>query len=260
MAVEIDKTDAGALIEIVGDVCAMEAPLAQRRRFVMNRLCQLIEADYWTWGIAADLRPGALPAWVLHLHGGFDEGKFARFVKAQEHPDLARLTAPFAELLAKTGSHVTRLRQQTDPEDTFVKSGAYPIWAELDVAPGIMSCRPVDATTLSSITIHRRMSRPFFSERDARLTHILLSEVPWLHPHGARADYVKTVPLLSPRKRSILLLLVSGQSREQICGHLGLSVHTVNGYVKEIFAIFRVNSRAQLAARFLSGDGGDGLV
>jgi DNA-binding CsgD family transcriptional regulator len=129
----------------------------------------------------------------------------------------------------------------------------------LDIAPGSMSCRPVDATTLSSITIHRKMARPFFSERDARLAHILLSEIPWLHPRGVRECDVGSVPSLSPRKRSILLLLVAGQSRRDISQNLGLSEHTINDYVKEIFGIFGVNSQAQLVARFLSGDGGDGL-
>ncbi len=259
MTAEIDIKDAGELVEIVGEVCAMDAPLLQRRRFVMERLCQLVDADYWTWGIAADLRPGVLPSWVLHLHGGFEDGQLAKFARAQEHPDMARLTAPFAELLAVTGSHVTRLRQQTDPEDTFVRSGAYPLWAELDIAPGIMSCRPVDATTLSSVLIHRRMTRPFFTERDARLAHILLSEIPWLHPRGTRSEDVAAVPMLSPGKRSILLLLMAGQSRGQIAKNLGLSVHTINDHVKEIFGVFGVNSHSQLAARFLAGDGGDGL-
>lgn len=225
----------------------------------MDRLCALIGADYWTWAIAADLRPGVLPAWVLHLHGGFDDEKIARFVRAQEHPDLAILTAPFAALLAANGRHTTRLRQQTDPEDFFSRSGAFPIWKELDISPGIMSCRPVDATTLSAISIHRKMDRPFFSERESRLAHILLSEIPWLHPRGANAGDVGAVPSLSPRKRSVLMLLVAGQTRAEIATHLGLSPHTVNGYVKEIFGHFGVNSQAQLAARFLAGDGGDGL-
>lgn len=257
MNAKITKVDAAELISIVGDVCLMEAPTAMRRRFVMERLCRLIEADYWTWAIAADLSPGSLPSWVLHLYGGFDEEKIAQFVKAQEHPDLAKLTAPFARLLATSGRHVTRLRQQIDPEDQFRASKLYSIYETLDIAPGIMSCRPVDATTLSAISIHRRITRPLFSERESRLAHILLSEIPWLHPRGARADDIATVPSLSPRKRSLLMLLVAGQSREQIAKNLNLSKHTVNDYVKEIFRSFGVNSQAQLIARFLSGDGGD---
>lgn len=253
----VTPEDAAQVIEIVGEACAMEGPAEIARRHVMNRLCELIDADFWTWGIAADLRPGCLPAWILQLHGGFTDEQFAKFMQAQEHPDLARLTEPFGRLVQQSGRHVTRLRQQTDPEDFFSRSGAFELWAEADVAPGIMSCRRVDATTLASVTIHRRMSRPLFAERESRLAHIVLSEIPWLYPRGLPASDVGRVPRLSPRKRTVLLLLVIGQTRREIAAHLGLSEHTVNDYVKDVFSTFGVRSQAQLVSKFVAGDGGD---
>lgn len=255
----ISADDAAALVGIVADACIMSGPAETRRQFVMDRLCTLIGADYWTWAVAADLRPGALPVWVLHLHGGFTDGQLARFVEAQEHPDLAKLTAPFARALAESGQHVTRLRQQIDPEDNFRKSSLCKIYEALDIAPGIMSCRPVDATTLSAISIHRRYARPLFSERDARLAHIIISEIAWLHPGGASGDDLAAVPALSSRLRTVFMLLVAGQTRAQIAHHLSLSPNTVNDYVKDVFRLVGVNSQAQLLARFLSGNGGDGL-
>ena len=45
-------------------------------------------------------------------------------------------------------------------------------------------------------------------------------------------------------------------SRPQIASHLSLSIHTVNDYVKRIYAHLGVHSQAELIARFQRGDGG----
>ncbi len=39
--------------------------------------------------------------------------------------------------------------------------------------------------------------------------------------------------------------------------HLNLSIHTVDGYVKDVFRHFKVHSQPALIARFQNGDGGD---
>ena len=46
------------------------------------------------------------------------------------------------------------------------------------------------------------MGRPRFGARDARLAHIVLSEIPWLHTAGLPEDRGQTAPALSPRLRT----------------------------------------------------------
>ena len=60
------------------------------------------------------------------------------------------------------------------------------------------------------------------------------------HPHKFTA-----------RQEEVLLLLLTGDSEQQIAKRLYRSVHTVHTYVKQIYEIFGVNSRGELMARFI---------
>lgn len=101
------------------------------------------------------------------------------------------------------------------------------------------------------------MDRPHFVEREARIAHIVLSEVPWLHFKAFPDRQSKEMTNLYPRHRTVLNCLCEGWSRKTIADHLGLSTNTVHGYSKVIFKHFGVHSQAELVARFSKGDGGD---
>jgi DNA-binding CsgD family transcriptional regulator len=62
---------------------------------------------------------------------------------------------------------------------------------------------------------------------------------------------------LGSRLRQILNLLIQGQPRKEISSLLGVSIHTVNGYCKELYEKFNIHSQAELVHRFAHGDGGD---
>lgn len=253
----ISKCDAHAIVRLVGKVAGLREALPEKRRQLMEGLCELIGAHYWTWALGVNLSPESPPAWGLQIHGGFNEDQLMKFARAQEHPDLAELTAPFVALLKQKGTHLTRLRQQTDPEDRFRSSGAYPLWKEVDVAPGIMSVRPIDAATVSAVSIHRRMDAPLFTERDSRIAHIVLSETGWLHPKALAEKDTTVVPALSARRKTVFMLLVQGYPRNRIAANLGISRHTADEHVKAIYRHFGVHSQSELIRRFTNGDGGD---
>ena len=201
--------------------------------------------------------PGERLIYLNTLDGGFDERRLAAFLIALDHPVLASFTEPFLLELQRRQAHTTRMRSQSDPENRFAQSEAYPLWCEAGVVPGIMSSRPVGVNSFSTIGIYRAPDQPPFSDRDLRLAHIILSEVPWLHEQGWPEDRGVTVPRLSLRLRQTLNLILQGQSRKQVADGLGISTHTVGGYVKELYRHFRVQSQAELMHRFRSGDGGD---
>ncbi|HTA18065.1 MAG TPA: helix-turn-helix transcriptional regulator, partial [Polyangia bacterium] len=60
-------------------------------------------------------------------------------------------------------------------------------------------------------------------------------------------------PALSRRERETLTLLLAGASEKEIARKLGLSPHTVHGYVKTLYRRFGATSRAQLLALCLGG-------
>lgn len=61
-----------------------------------------------------------------------------------------------------------------------------------------------------------------------------------------RADYG-----LSDREREILEMLVDGQTKQQIAVRVGLSPHTIDGHVRNIYTKLHVNNRSGAVAKAL---------
>ena len=110
---------------------------------------------------------------------------------------------------------------------------------------------------MSAIGMYRELGEPHFDEREAKIAHIMLSEVPWLHFKEYPDRESRELSRLYPRHRTILNYLCEGWNRKKIADQLGLSVNTVHGYTKVIFKHFGVHSQAELLSRFSKGDGGD---
>lgn len=64
---------------------------------------------------------------------------------------------------------------------------------------------------------------------------------------------LKRAPL-TPRERDVVSLLVSGASTREIASRTGLTVSTVNTYLKRIFSKLGVHSRVELVARMAGTD------
>lgn len=69
-----------------------------------------------------------------------------------------------------------------------------------------------------------------------------------LKPDEALAQTLHRAPL-TPRERDVVSLLVSGSSTRDIASRTGLTVSTVNTYLKRIFSKLGVHSRVELVAR-----------
>ncbi len=255
---QLSETDVRAMVHLLGEVALNAGDFAAKKRQLMDGICRLIDADFWVWVACPLLEPGRQPIYLFALHGGFGEEQFGRYMKAVDHPDMAILTAPWAaELAAGVRAQVTRLLQQVDPELTIFDRPVGKLWRAAGIGPILVSGRRLESNLVSGIAVYRRHGRPLFDEREARIAHILLTEVPWLHEVAGPDSPVATVPLVSNRERTVLNLLIHGLSRKQIAAALSLSEHTVNDYVKAVYRHFNVNSQVQLANRFHRGDGGD---
>ena len=73
-------------------------------------------------------------------------------------------------------------------------------------------------------------------------------------PGEAVEQTLKRAPL-TPRERDVVSLLVSGSSTRDIASRTGLTVSTVNTYLKRIFSKLGVHSRVELVARMAGTDG-----
>ena len=248
------------MVRLIGEVAALPGGHAEKKRYLMEGLCRLIDADAWAWGLSCRHAPNKPQVYVSLVKGGFSEESFAKWLQALEHPEIVELASDFFIELQNKKVHLTRLRDQFIDSAGFERSKARPIWQEADVGPMILSQRPLDKTSSSTIGLYRRFDRPMFSPRDSRIAHIVLTEVPWLHEQGWPEDRGAQVPALSKRQRLTLNLLTLGQSHKQIASHMNISKYTVQGYIKQVYRHFGVSSQAELMSRFFQGDGQDTVI
>ncbi len=252
----ITEDDFRAVVRILGDLAVMEGEPDDKRNHLMREVGLLLESDTWLWGVSPLLEPGKQPVYFFQNADGLDEDRMALLLKAIEHPETGAMTAPIARAMIEQG-HVTRLRQDIIANDWFLNSAANPYWQAANVGPILFSLRPIPDVGTSVIAFYRPVSAPMFTPREARIAHIVLTEVAWLHEAGMPHAAARKVPVLPPRTRHVLYELVLGRPRKQIAADLGLSIHTVNDHLKIIFSHFGVHSQVQLIARFRHGDGND---
>lgn len=248
----LQEDDARAMVRLLGQTAAVEGGHQDKKRFLMDGLCRLIQADCWVWTLGCQLVPGEAQVYVSALHDGFDESRYAALLEALAHPVMGHAVETFYAAIAEEKTHTTMLRDEIDPRRIAYGPGPDALWKKADIGSLMLSGYPIDDNSLSAIAIYRRVDDTPFTERDKLIAHIILDEVPWLHMTGWPEDRGATVPQLSPRQRTVLNLLLDGLGRKQIADQLGITENTVSGYVKDIYRHFSVNSQAELMHRFLT--------
>jgi DNA-binding CsgD family transcriptional regulator len=110
-------------------------------------------------------------------------------------------------------------------------------------------CQPVGELLFS------RRGGPPFSERETRLARWIAAEFPW-QPEGTGT--VKSG--FTRRERLVIDLLLQSHSRKEIAKRLGITVNTVQGYIKEIYRRFGVHSHAELLRHYFQSRGRESLL
>ena len=252
----LEEEDVRKIVRLLGTVIAAPGDIHEKRRLLMTGVCGLIDSTTWVWAMS-EFHPDKPPSSVGLVYGGFDEERFARYLAAINHPAMEEVMRPSSlELLAK-GGHLTRTRRQMDPHFLLENSPAAAFWEKANIEALMTSFRPMEDGGMSAIGIYRELGKPHFTEREAKIAHIIISEVPWLHFKAFPDKLSQKITNLYPRHRTVLNCLCEGWPRKKIADHLGLSPNTIHGYSKVVFKHFGVHSQAELIARFSKGDGGD---
>lgn len=251
------ETDVRAMVRLVGEVVASRHDHAGMKRMLMAGLGELVNADAWVWCLGCEMEAGKMPVYLSMDHGGFDAVRYAGMLRAAAHPDLTWISEAMIHDMREKNSQVTRMREQFAEKDALAVAGIATHMKEADVGPFLIVMRPIDERSVSTLGLYRREAEPPFTERECRIAHVVLSEVPWLHEQGWPEDRGATVPRLSPRRQLVLNLLLEGRSRKDVAAALSLSENTVATYQKDIYRHFGVSSHATLIHRFRHGDGGD---
>jgi len=247
----ISDQDVTDVVRLLGDVAGSTAPLADRRRQIMEGLVALTAADTWIWVAARGISDGQGAAFYLLDGGWANDAERTAVWHANSLPE------PLAAL--SVGLDFSR-------HNTFSFDPDHPGWGDGSVhrrfiePTGIrhllLSIYPLDGACTSGIGVHRRaVDRPF-TPRERALVHLVVGQIDWLHRAGtdvpANTDALRR---FTPREREVLVHLLGGDSRKGIAVKLGLSHYTVHGHIKAIYRHLGVNSNGELLSRFLPAGG-----
>lgn len=249
----LSESDARHLIHLLGETAMMSREFSRQKRHLMNGLCELIHADSWVWALGCQMKAQKAQVFVSFVHGGFSEQGFSDYLEAVEHPDMIPVASRFAESIEVSDSQTTMRRDEIDTLGISYDGILGELWEQANIGPLMLSGRPIDKNSVSTVGIYRRLGSPPFTDREKFITNLVLSEVSWLHFSGWPEDKGATTPKLFPRQRVVLNLLCEGLGRKQIAAALSLSENTVSGYAKDIYRHFSVNSHAELMRKFSLG-------
>jgi DNA-binding NarL/FixJ family response regulator len=241
-------------MRLLGNTAAVEGDHTEKKRFLMDGLCELIRADAWVWALGTWGKIGDPPVYVGIMHGGFDVERFAKMLKVFEHPHNGEIVGPWLYEVTHQRKHSTYSLADLDVDGVFSESEVAVLMANANIGEFFVSGYPVDDSSMSAITAYRSNGAEPFSAREIKIAHLLFREVSWLHTAAWSHKITSKAPQLYPRQRVVLNLMLDGLGRKQIGNEMALTENTVAGYIKDIYRHFEVNSQAQLMSKFIVGN------
>lgn len=149
-------------------------------------------------------------------------------------------------LLPLYGSTFVRTRAELSEDRAWYRSAlANERFRRHDCDDFIMAMSAVPGGgIICSLELFRPWGAPRFTDRERTIVQLL-------HEELARDFRVRTAddPRLSPRQRQVQALLRRGLAEKQIAAELDVSPHTVHDYVKALYRVHAVQSRAELLAK-----------
>jgi DNA-binding CsgD family transcriptional regulator len=117
----------------------------------------------------------------------------------------------------------------------------------------IINCPTGEAHHFAGLGLQRAAGeRTPFSDREIQIARLLWEQARFLHAKPLAGVQEQLWGAQLPRRAAeVLDLLLTGQSAKQIARRLGLSHHTVNDHLKDLYRRFGVASRGELMAVFV---------
>lgn len=200
------EADIRGLIRMMGEISGLEEAMPRKKELLLSNLCALIKGDGWAWSLTEQRGDRVI---CLDALSGGDQSTVAKR-KPSFQPKAVE------PALAGAGKGLTL--------------------AICELAGNIES----------RMVFGRRAKRPAFSEREEEMARIVAEEVGWLHELKPVCTPLHSEVHLSARQRETFILLAQGLSHKEIADRLGISPHTEHDYVKALYRIFGIKSRAEL--------------
>ena len=110
-----------------------------------------------------------------------------------------------------------------------------------------------DARVVAALSLVRMAGERDFSDADCELARSIapVLELAW---HGAHAGFVQApLPMLTPREREVVSLVIAGHGNKSIARLLGASPWTVKNHLRSVFRKTGVSNRTALCALVHAG-------
>jgi len=253
---DVSPQDVNQVVRVLAGLAAQSNLETRARKLqLVQGLCEIMGADIYMW-TQIQIDPNGRPAAYSSIDGGW--------ISQQQRADFIGFVASSiasvaeANMFARLGNDkffIAPLVELAPPSDP-----AFDGCRALGVEPGLLGCYRVSPTLFSGMGFHRHhppapsaAPPPPMGPREVAIATLLLSHVDALHTDGTDSPVTDRMSDLTERQRTVLLLLLGGESRKQIARQLKLSEYTVADYIQALYRIFNVSSRAELMYLFLSG-------
>lgn len=250
--------DVRAVFQLVGECRELGDDPFVWRRHLLAETARLVGAAVANEYEGVFLDPFRITGLVDY---GWETSGLDRAIFARVNEEFVRRGGGFNPMLPayfdarQEGRGPCLRRSDMLPDAPWYSSCYYQDYHGPSGADGMMYCvLPVPGSSgdLSGLALVRPVRDRDFTSRQRAFVHELHEKITALI-NGPLAGFRDPSPAaLLPRVRQTLQCLLEGDSDKQIAARLGLSWHTVNQYVKVIFAHFGVSSRAELLARWIN--------
>ncbi|WP_175517723.1 helix-turn-helix transcriptional regulator [Planctomicrobium piriforme] len=239
------------MLQSVASISDRSTSVDERRSELLATLVKLIAADigYWSWGNGVPGRDGVVA--VAMIDYGFSADQKANLISYALNEEYMSDWQQRCMQHFEGGTRATLCRRDLYSDREWKSAPFRQVSSSLGMDSWILSIRYHNAHAWSNLNFYRVHGALEFGARECALLDVTMASIPWLHPHTQEILPKNIFAGLSPRKRSVLLLLLDGQSRKQVAHSLGLREATVSDYIKTIYRHFDVHSQSELAAKFL---------
>jgi DNA-binding CsgD family transcriptional regulator len=243
-------TDVQQILRLVGGAAELWYQPQLQRQFTLDSLCRILNAKFGVCYTIGDVLTGGKTPCSNFTHVGLNDRGVKQF---EDYLKTGTPRDPVMDVLSvMSGRVITFTRREAVADNDWFSSEHYKqIRQPLGIGPTLyvkIVAQSIGRETL--VMLARGAGEEGFTERDAYLTDLCLSEMAW--PFSAELNYVDPkVEQLQPRLKKVMTHLLEGDSEKQVALKLKLSPHTVHEYVKDLYVELGVCSRGELLAQFV---------
>ena len=234
------------LIELLGE--AGEVDAERRRQHVLEGMCRLLGASAAVMVRAEEYFPGGRNR-VTHVFAtgwtGRERTAYLASIVASACGDPV-----LVPLGMRTGQRAYRRRDLVSDREWYEAPWVCDELRAAHLDDAIYAARPIEgSSTTECIGIYRPPGDRDFTEEDREIVHLLSLEGRRLFEPRVSSAVVEAMRGLPRRQAETLERLCLGKSEKEIGYELGISRNTVHVYVKALYRLFGVASRAELLVR-----------